>query len=119
MKDTATFNQGLASQTYNGAVSNALNFQNSMFSPLYNQAALGQNAAAGVGSAGMNAATEMGIPCMVVLGAIANGINNVGSTFGNTLNNALQGYAMTSANDNGIPSNVGYGPNPITGQYAA
>ena len=109
MKDTAAFNQNLASTTYNSAINNAMNFQNSMFSPLYNQAALGQNAAAGVGTAGMNAAEISGGNLMAGAGAVANGINNVASTFGNPLNNALQGYAMQGGAMTRIPGAISTG----------
>jgi len=114
LKDTMAYNQGLASQSYGGLVSNLQNFNNSLTSPLYNLSALGANAAAGVGSAGMQAATNMGNANMAGAQAIAGGINNTGSA----LNNALSNYLMTqggSGSSYGTPPGVGnpnYGYNP-------
>lgn len=90
LKDTMGFNQGLASNAYQGAVSNLAGFNKDLMNPLYNFAAMGQNAAAGVGSAGLQATTNANDASMAGAQGIAQGIGGVG----NAINSSLSNYMM-------------------------
>jgi len=107
LKDAMAYNQGLAQQTYGNTVNQMQSYQNMQFPELYNLASLGENAAAGAGSLGMQAANTAGQMTMAGAGAVANGINNLGSITGNTINNAMQSYQMGNSSSSANAPNTG------------
>lgn len=104
IKGAENFATGLASQTYQQQYQNALQNFNTNYqvgqnfaNRLVAGAQLGQNAAAGVGSAGIQTAGGVSNALMGAGNAQAAGYVNAGNALGGALGNATQGYFLNQA----------------------
>jgi hypothetical protein len=111
-KGLANYATGLAQSTYNQQYQNALQTYQTNASQLSNLLNLGQNAAAGVGQAGMNTATAMG--SNLTSGASATAAGQIAQ--GNVTSNALSSLLGLGTGAAGIYSLASGGQ---AGQLAA
>ena len=104
LKGAAQYATGLADSTYQNQFNNAVTNQTNAYNRLMGVIGMGQNAAAGVGNAGIQTGTNIGQNQIGVgnakAGAIMAGANALGN-FANTVG----GYAMTNAMMNGMYGN--------------
>jgi len=84
MKSLMSFNQGLAASNYSNYFNQFQTQQNNIFNRLSNIAAMGQNAAGNLGTAGANLGTGIAQAQAAAAGSIAGGItgatNNIGQS---------------------------------------
>jgi hypothetical protein len=78
LQDTARFSQGLASNEFNNAYQMYNQNQSNMYNRLYAQVGVGENASAGLGGFGANAASQIGLAGMQGGAAQAAGIQGAG-----------------------------------------
>lgn len=111
MRDAARFTTGLADQTYGDQYNRALQTYQTNYNSAANNAArmagvvqMGQNAAAGVGSQGLQTAMNSGN--LLTTGAAAQGAGSVGAA--NAMSNGLNSYLNYSMMNN-LMSKMGNG----------
>lgn len=109
-KGAAAYATGLADSTYQNQFSNALAQRGSIYGMLAGQQGLGENAAAGVGNAGIT--TGQGIAQNQIGAGNAAAAANVasGNAVGAGANSALTGYTLNNLfNGGGVNNNQGAG----------
>jgi len=104
IKGAEQFGTGLASQTYQQQYQNALQNFNTNYQVGQNAAnrlsglvSLGQNAAAGVGNAGIQVAGNVGNALIGAGNAQAAGYTNMGNAVNGAIGNGIQGYYLNQA----------------------
>lgn len=107
-KDIANYSQGLASTNYQNAFQNYMTQQNNTYNRLAGVSGLGQNAAAGVGNAGIQTGANMANTAMTGSNMVGNNIMSAGAA------NAAGTMGQANAYSNAIGSGVN---NYITSQY--
>lgn len=105
LKQLMSFNQGLASQTYQAGFNNFQTQQTNIFNRLNQIAGLGQNAAGNLGNAGTQLGTGIAQAQAAAGGSLAGGI--VGAT--NSLSTPLNYMMMNSGSTGGGSSSLGSG----------
>jgi hypothetical protein len=118
IKSLMSFNQGLAASNYSNYFNQFQTQQNNIFNRLSNIAAMGQNAAGNLGTAGANLGTGIAQAQAAAAGSIAGGIsgatNNVGQSIllSNLMNNGYptvpQGEASPGAGAGTVDAGGGY-----------
>lgn len=113
IKGAENFGTGLASQTYQQQYQNALQNFNTNYQVNQNAAnrlsglvSLGQNAAAGVGNAGIQVAGNVGNALIGAGNAQAAGYTNMGNALNNGIGNATQGYFLNQALGGGAQNSL-------------
>lgn len=115
LKDMMSFNQGMASTGYQNAFNRFNTTQNNIFGRLSGIAGLGQNAAAGVGNNGVQAANGMAQSTAAAGAATAGGQIGVGNAISGSISNSMPlGYMMMM---NGGGGYKGGGTGGGTGGY--
>lgn len=127
LKSLMSFNQGLAASNYQNYFNQFQTQQNNIFNRLSNIAALGQNAAGNLGTAGANLGTGIAQAQAAAAGSIAGGISGASNNIGQSilLSNLMNGNGnefssqdmstlaggtpSTVTNSGGYTFNTGYG----------
>lgn len=107
LKDTAAYNQGLASQLFQ-----------QYFGNNYQLASLGENAGAQTGNYGAQAASGAANAQMAGGAAAASGIVGANNAIQGGLNSALQGYALNNAMNQNWLNNAGVNVTPINSAFS-
>jgi hypothetical protein len=85
LKSLMSFNQGLASSNYQNYFNQFQTQQNNIFNRLSNIAAMGQNAAGNLGTAGANLGTGIAQAQAAAAGSIAGGISGASNNIGQSI----------------------------------
>jgi len=102
LKGIETFGQGLASQEYQNAYNRYTNDQNTQYNHLQNLAAMGQNTAVQLGTAGLNYANAQGN----TLTSTAQANGQIGINSANTQGNLLTSNAAYSGQQSAYANNA-------------
>jgi hypothetical protein len=94
LKGAASYATGLADSTYQNQFNNAQTNRQTTYNMLSGQQALGENAAAGVGNAGIATGNSIAGNTIGAGNASAAAANSIGQSVGNAGNSALQGYLL-------------------------
>jgi len=123
IKGAEQFGTGLASQTYQQQYQNALQNFNTNYQVGQNAAnrlsglvSLGQNAAAGVGNAGIQVAGNVGNALIGAGNAQASGYVGMANALNGGINNATQGYYLNQALNGGAQNSL-YGGQQMAQSY--
>lgn len=114
LKSLMSFNQGLAASNYQNYFNQFQTQQNNIFNRLSNIAAMGQNAAGNLGTAGANLGTGIAQAQAAAAGSIAGGIsgatNNVGQSIllSNLMGNGNSGWTPTGSDVGAAGADSGY-----------
>lgn len=104
-KGAASYATGLADSTYQNQFNNAVTNKNLTYNMLSGQQSLGENAAAGVGNAGMSTGNSIASNTIGAGNASAAASTASGSAVGNAANSAVSGYLLSNLLGS---SNAGY-----------
>lgn len=113
LKGAAGYATGLADSTYQNQFNNAQTNRTTAYNMLSGQQSLGENAAAGVGNAGITTGQGIASNQIGAGNAAAAAALNTGSAIGAGANTAAQGYLL-----NNLLAQGGTGYNNSTGNFA-
>jgi hypothetical protein len=94
LKGASSYATGLADSTFQNQFNNAQTNRQTTYNMLSGQQSLGENAAAGVGNAGINTGNSIASNTIGAGNAAAGAATSIGSSIGNAANTGVQGYLL-------------------------
>ena len=119
LKGASTFATGLSDSTYQNQFNNAQTNRQTTYNMLSGQQNLGENAAAGVGNAGIQTGNQIASNTIGAGNAAAGAAMASGNAVSNGVNNSMQGYLLSNMLSGGSGGAGGGAPGGVSGLFSS